>query len=97
LAAFNEGLGDYDDEEPEGAECYDPRHRIRVAHKGKTTNFDICFACGIVAVYVDGKLDKQQVFYTYGRAQEVIDAFLTAGEIPLAPKFMTDGEDQLRL
>jgi hypothetical protein len=66
-------------------------------HQGKTINLDICFSCGIVAVYVDGKLDKQQDFYTYERAQQVFDAFLTAGKIPLAPKFVTDGEDQLRL
>jgi hypothetical protein len=97
LAALNEGLGDYDNEEPGPSECYDPRHRIRVMHQGKTINLDICFSCGIVAVYVDGKLDKQQDFYTYERAQQVFDAFLTAGKIPLAPKFVTDGEDQLRL
>jgi hypothetical protein len=80
LAAFNEGLR----EANESAECFEPRHCIRVKHQGKVIEVVICFACDLGVVYIDGKLDPDLQFTTDHSPRAVFDALLSASRIQIA-------------
>jgi hypothetical protein len=38
-----------------GSKCFDPRHAIRRTNDGKPVDLLICFECGYIELYVDGK------------------------------------------
>jgi hypothetical protein len=72
-------------EESDGtiANCFNPRHGVRVAHKGMTVDFILCFECLTVRV-TDGK--RRGTFVTTGSPQPSFDGALTDLKVPLAPK-----------
>jgi hypothetical protein len=80
LAALNYGLR----EASEGAECFEPRHCIRVKHQGKVIEVVICFACDLGAVYIDGKLGPDFQFVIDESPRTVFDGLLSAGRIQIA-------------
>jgi hypothetical protein len=67
-----------------GAKCFDPRHAIRATQEGKTVDLVICFECGWVYVYVDGKDVAHVEMDTV--AQPLFDQVLRNAEVPLAKK-----------
>lgn len=55
VAAFKSGV---EESQGIGAACFRPRHGIRIAEPGKTTDFIICFECFQVQVVIDGLPQK---------------------------------------
>jgi hypothetical protein len=85
LAALSYGLS-----QDEGfAECFDPRHRIRIVSNGKTYDVTICFACTTVETYVDGKRNEDFTV-PIGEGAQVFNAFLTAANIPIEGKTLKE-------
>jgi hypothetical protein len=68
-----------------GAKCFWPRHAIRRTHNGKPVDLLICFECGNIALFVDGKRISEYEGVARN-AQSQLDAVLTKAEIPLAKK-----------
>ena len=66
----------------DGIKCFDPRHAIRAAVDGKTVDLVICFECGWVYVYVDGKDAGRIIMLRDG--QPGFDQILKAAGVPLA-------------
>jgi hypothetical protein len=56
------------------ANCFNPRHGIRVTHEGKTIDFLICFECLQVQVYTDKLRDGG--FLTISSPQPLFDEVL---------------------
>jgi hypothetical protein len=81
VAALKKGVKDSDGSV---AGCFNPRHGIRVTHKGKTAEFVICFECLSMMIYVDGKQVKGCL--TTGSPEATFDKVLAAAKVPLAPK-----------
>lgn len=65
------------------AGCFNPRHGVRVTHKGKTVDFILCFECLSVRV-TDGK--RRGTFLITRSPQPAFDKALTDLRVPLAPK-----------
>jgi hypothetical protein len=65
-----------------GARCFIPRHAIQARHEGKAVDLLICFECGWVHVYLDGKQVGRIEMDTAG--QELFDEVLRKAEVPLA-------------
>jgi hypothetical protein len=63
------------------AECFIPRHGIRLTSGGVTTDFVICFQCAQVQAFVADK--PAQGFLTTGSPQAVFDNVLKAAKVPL--------------
>jgi hypothetical protein len=63
------------------ANCFIPRHGLRLKGGGQTVDLVICFQCLQVAVFVDGK--RQEGFLITGEPQKEFDAMLTAAGIRL--------------
>ncbi len=78
--ALSEALG-----KGKSATCFYPRHAIRRVSDGKTTDLVICFECGNVSVYTDGKRtgDGETI---KGSAQPAFDEALRKAGVPLATK-----------
>jgi hypothetical protein len=81
LATLEKGIADTGNV---GIKCFDPRHAIRAKHDGKTVDLLICFECGWVYTYVDGKKTAQIIFDRVG--QKVFDDVLRKADVPLAKK-----------
>ena len=64
------------------AGCFNPRHGIRVKHKGKVYDFVICFECYQVSRYIDGK--RVDGFLITDSPQATFDKVLKDAKIPLA-------------
>jgi hypothetical protein len=81
VAAFKKGV-----EENKGkvADCFNPRHGIRVTHDGKTADFVICFECYQVQVFVADKEEKG--FLIMASPQAAFDHVLKEAKVPLAEK-----------
>jgi hypothetical protein len=79
VAAFKGGINAAE----EGADCFDPRHGIRVNFDGQVADFVICFDCGNVEVYLGDK--KQDGFSTTDTPQPAFDEVLTSEGIELGP------------
>jgi hypothetical protein len=83
LTALEQGIAS---RRARGAKCFDPRHAIRAAHDGKTVDLLICFECGWVYVYFDGK-EKEAAQVRIDRAtQPPFDKALRDAGVPLAKK-----------
>jgi len=67
-----------------GAKCFDPRHAIRATLDGKAVDLLICFECGWVYVYHDGKQLARLEMDTAG--QPDFDKVLRDAGVPLAKK-----------
>jgi hypothetical protein len=67
-----------------GFKCFDPRHAIRATHDGKSVDLVICFECGWVYVYIDGKAAAHLEMDTV--AQPPFDDVLLKAKVPLAKK-----------
>jgi hypothetical protein len=67
-----------------GAKCFDPRHAISVRQDGKAVEVLMCFECGWVYVYQDGKDVAHIKMDTV--AQPLYDGILQDARIPLAKK-----------
>lgn len=61
--------------------CFDPRHAIRVDFNGHTYEFLLCYACGYLYVYCDGKIIAQ---LDAGGSPKVLNGLLKAANIPLS-------------
>lgn len=68
-----------------GAACFDPRHAIHAAHKGKKVDILICFHCSQVLVYLDGQQQDPFLFIN-ASPEPVFDKLLTDAYVPLAAK-----------
>jgi hypothetical protein len=69
------------------ADCFNPRHGIRVIYDGKTNDLVICFQCFQVLVYQNGKEEKPPDFLIGDSAQSAESLFnrvLMKQKIPLA-------------
>jgi hypothetical protein len=89
LAALSRGL----DEGEEMADCFAPRHRIRIVRDGKTYDVTICFECGAVETYVDGELNRNYAVAVGGSPEPILNAFLVAAKIPIPPSVF-NGDDE---
>jgi hypothetical protein len=69
-----------------GAKCFDPRHAIRASHGGKSVDLVICFECGWVYVFPDGKGQAVARVETDTIFQPVFDKALKDAGVPLAKK-----------
>jgi hypothetical protein len=63
------------------ANCFIPRHGIRLKGSGKAVDLVICFECLSVQVFVDDK--QQKGFLTSGEPQAVFDTMLKAAGVKL--------------
>lgn len=80
LSELRESIG-----EPwRGVKCFDPRHALSGTLDGKTIDLVICFHCGWVHVFVDGK--KKDEIETDPIAQLALDEILRKAKVPLEPK-----------
>lgn len=61
--------------------CFNPRHAIQILHEGKENNFLLCYECGKLWVFHDGKTTEQ---IDAGGSPQEINAILVANKIPLA-------------
>lgn len=61
--------------------CFDPRHAIRVDFNGHAYDFLLCYACGYLYVYCDGKTIAD---LDAGGSPEVLNVLLKAAKIPLS-------------
>jgi hypothetical protein len=68
------------------ANCFEPRHGIRLTDKDKTVDLVICFHCLQIQVYVDGFRLQGGLMPTTKAQQGVFDKVLQAAKVPLAPK-----------
>jgi hypothetical protein len=66
------------------ANCFNPRHGIRVTHDGKTVDFVICFECFQVQAFVDDK-PVSGFLITDSPAAE-FNGVLKDAKVPLAEK-----------
>ncbi len=64
--------------------CFEPRHAIRVKHKGTTYDFMICFKCRAIWIY-DGD-EQLETIGISGAAEPTLDEILQSASVPLAPK-----------
>lgn len=81
LTALQQGIAS---RRARGAKCFDPRHAIRAAHDGKRVDLLICFECGWVYVYFDGK-EKEDARVRIDRTtQPYFDKALRDAGVPLA-------------
>ena len=67
------------------ADCFEPRHGLRVAHDGKTYDLVICFHCLSIQVYAGDKMIAEEVPTTRSAAP-ALDKVLKDAGVPLAPK-----------
>jgi hypothetical protein len=80
VEAFEQGIREYKDGP---ANCFKPRHGIRVKHDGKTAEFVICFECAQVHVsMVDGS--RPQGFLISSSPAALFNEVLKEAGVPLA-------------
>ncbi|VTR91990.1 Uncharacterized protein OS=Pirellula staleyi (strain ATCC 27377 / DSM 6068 / ICPB 4128) GN=Psta_0497 PE=4 SV=1 [Gemmata massiliana] len=79
VTALKKGLKD----EAEKADCFTPRHGIRVSHDGKTYDMLICFECRWMYVYT-GEKEKPLVVVISDSPQERINQILTDAKVQIA-------------
>ena len=80
VAALRGGVNASNEED--SADCFDPRHAIRVKFAAKTFDFLICFECGWIQPYVDSK--KMAGFTVKESPQPELDGVLSAAAVELA-------------
>lgn len=80
IAALRQGMPYYDD--GSRADCFWPRHGLRVRHEGKTYKFVICFQCTLAGVSQDDS--PLGNFVIRESPQLVFDKALFEAGIPLA-------------
>lgn len=78
VAALRQGAAENDGR---FANCFNPRHGIRVTHDGKTIDFLICFECMRVEIYADQMRDGD--FLTARSPQPVFDEVLRQAGVSL--------------
>ena len=81
IAALNTGVAKHDGSV---ADCFNPRHGIKVAIDGETHEFVICFECHQVQWYIDGNETKG--FLISKSPQPTFDKILKAANVPLPKK-----------
>jgi hypothetical protein len=81
VAAFNKGIQEGD----VMADCFNPRHGIRVKLSERMVDFVICFECDGVEVFFNDK--RQEGFACTAKPQSAFDEALTAGGAELAPRW----------
>jgi hypothetical protein len=79
--AFEKGVAD---NKGPHANCFDPRHGIRVTHDGKTADFVICFECRHVHAIVGDQPAK--AFLITDSPEAAFDSVLKEAKVFLAPK-----------
>lgn len=86
INAFKTAISDWD-----GiiASCFNPRHAIRVAARGHTYDFLLCYECHQLYVYEDDKLLRG--LGVMG-SPEILNTLLTTAAIPLA---RTESEEEI--
>jgi hypothetical protein len=83
LAELDRGLTSPD---ARAARCFEPRHALRVIHDGASADLVICFACGQVYIYLDGKPQLVTSLIIDRAAQPAFDEALRKAGIPLAKR-----------
>ena len=68
------------------ANCFDPRHGVRVTDGDKSVELVICFRCYQIQVYVDGFRLQGGLMPTTKTQQAVFDQALQRARVPLAPR-----------
>jgi hypothetical protein len=81
IAALQKGVAENDGRV---ANCFNPRHGIRVIFKKKTVDFVICFECFQVQVFGTDK--RAGGFLTTGSPQAAFDQVLRETGVPLPKK-----------
>jgi hypothetical protein len=84
-AAIRDGVAQFDGVV---ADCFWPRHGIQVVENGVPVDYAICFECLQFKQYTkeQGGKDQQSEGATTASPQSVLDRYLEAAGIPLAPK-----------
>jgi hypothetical protein len=65
-----------------GADCFWPRHGLRVEKDGETTDYVICFECYWIKVYIGGEIMN---VVTKQDPQELLNRLLEEANIPITP------------
>jgi hypothetical protein len=81
VAAVLQAVADSDGTE---ADCFEPRHGLRVTRDDKTYDLVICFHCQSIQVYAGDKMIS--AVPTTRSAAPVLDKILKDAGVPLAPK-----------
>ena len=66
------------------ADCFEPRHGLRVVRDGKTCDLVICFHCLAIQVFAGDKMIAEVP--TTRSAAPALDKLLKDAGVPLAPK-----------
>jgi hypothetical protein len=66
------------------ADCWWPRHGLRVTSGGQVTDYLICFQCNQVYIY-EGGAERERQRTMPSEVQTVFDKHLRAAGLPLAP------------
>lgn len=78
IARFKSGV---DENDGTVAECFNPRHGIRVVHDQQVHEFVICFECYQVKWFIDG--EEREGFLISPSPQPTFDEVLREADIPL--------------
>ena len=81
IAALRAGVAENNGEV---ADCFNPRHGIRVTDDGKIHELVVCFECYQIRWYADGEMVKTTL--VTGSPQSTFDQVLKDADIPLAEK-----------
>jgi hypothetical protein len=65
------------------AGCFDPRHGLRLTHKGQTVDLVICFHCYQVETFIDD--EEMKGFLVSRSPQPIFDQVLRAAGVELPP------------
>jgi len=87
MTALNKGIAE---SEYGPADCFWPRHAIKVTENGKTSDYVICFEC--TAIYVYSGISREEKGTTR-KPQLVLNKYLREANIPLTPG-MADVEEE---
>jgi hypothetical protein len=75
-----------------GGRCFNPRHALRAEFEGKSASIVICFECGWVYAYADGRPDVEQIgmdsesLLLTSKIESALDKLLRDAGVPLAKK-----------
>ena len=70
-------------DEPVSASCFMPRHALVATHDGHKYELLICFSCGYIRWFVDGK--QQEAVLIGGSGTEVFNEEFTSAGLTIAP------------
>lgn len=71
------------------ADCFWPRHAIKLTENGKTIDYVICFECSRIYIYSGGSIERKP---TTSKPQSVFNKHLQDANVPLTPGMVETDE-----